>query len=97
MTGDLLKVFDAVYNCRAKWHNLCVMLGISDDDLSAINEQSNDPGACLREGLTRWLKGDNNTEKASWRILVDAVANSSGGNDLTLAMAIAEEHKGMIV
>ena len=73
------------------------MLGISDDDLSAIKEQSDDPGACLREGLTRFLKGGNNTEKASWRILVDAVTDSSGGNDLALAMAIAEEHKGIIV
>ena len=90
-------MFDAVHNCRAKWRNLCLILGISDDDLSAIKkEQSDDSDDCLLEGLTRWLKGGYDTEKhgpPTWRRLVDAVANSAGGDDHALALDIAEEHK----
>ena len=48
-------------------------------------------GVCLREGLCLWLRGKG----ATWRILVDAVANTSGGNNLALALELAEKHKGM--
>ena len=91
-------MFDAVYNCRAKWCNLCLILGISADDLSAIKKEQSDDS--LREGLTRWLRGDYDTKKygrPTWRSLVDAVANSSGGDDHTLALDIAEKHKGKLM
>ena len=100
MIGDLSKVFDAVYNCRAKWRNLCLTLGISDNDLSAIEEQSDDPGVCLRKGLNCWLKEAYDTKEhgqPTWRGLVDALANSSGGDDHCVAMDIAKEHRGMII
>ena len=97
MTGDLSEVFDAVHDCRAKWRNLCLILGISDDDLSAIEQKRSDgPDACLRDGLKSWLKEDYDTERhgpPTWRNLVDAVANSSGGDDHALALDIAEKHK----
>ena len=94
-------MFDAVHNCRAKWRNLCLILGGSDDDLSAIEQKrSDDPDACLCEGLSRWLKGGNNTEKhgpPTWRRLVDAVANSAGGDDHALALDIAVKYKGKLM
>ena len=63
------------------------------NDLSAIRrEHGRDTAACLREGLCLWLQSG----KATWRVLVDTVANSSGGNDLTLALEIARKHEGMI-
>ena len=78
-----------------------MILGISDDDLSAIEQKRcDDPGACLREGLTRWLKEGYNTEKhgpPTWRRLVDAVANSAGGDDHSLALDIAKEHKSKLM
>ena len=91
-------MFSAVYNCRAKWHNLCLILGVSNDDLSAIkNDQSDSSDDCLREGLDRWLRGgDYDTKKhgrPTWRSLVEAVANPAGGDDHALAMDIAEKHK----
>ena len=96
-----MEVFDAVYNCRAKWRNLCLILGISADDLSAIwKEQSGDADACLQEGLTCWLKEGYDTDKhhpPSWRWLVDAVANSAGGDNHALALDIAENHKGKLM
>ena len=71
-------------------------LQLSCDHLSAIaKEHGGDTSACLREGLTLWLHGDYDTARhgpPTWRKLVDAVANSSGGNDLTLALEIAQNH-----
>ena len=96
--SDLFDVYDAVHECRVNWHNLCLALRISDNDLSAINrEQSGDTEACLRKGLSCWLQGDYDVGKhgpPSWRMLVDAVANSTGGNDHKLALDIAELHEG---
>ena len=91
-------VYDAIFGCRANWQNLCLALWISADDVSAIaRKHSGEPDACLREGLTRWLRGDYDTEKhgrPTWRRLVDAVAISSGGDNHALALDIAKEHKG---
>ena len=62
------------------------------DDLSTIRrEHGGNTAACLCEGLILWLQG----EGATWRVLIDAVANTSGGNDLTLALKIAKNHEGM--
>ena len=64
------------------------------DDLSAIRmEYGGDTAVCLREGLCLWLQG----EGATWRALVDAVANTSGGNNLALALEIARKHEGMAI
>ena len=88
----MFEVYDAVLGCRNRWFDLCLALKRPHDDLSAIKrENSGDTTACLREGLFLWLQG----ERATWRMLVDAVANSSGGNDLTLALEIAKKHEGM--
>ena len=94
-------MFDAVYDCRAKWRNLCLILGISADDLSAIRkEQFGDTDACLQDGLTCWLKEGYDIEKhgpPTWRRLVDAVANSAGGDDHTLALDIAKKHESKLM
>ena len=92
-------MFDEVYDCRGKWRNLCLILGISCGDLSAIRkDQFGVTDDCLQEGLTCWLKGYD-TEKygpPTWRRLVDAVANSAGGDDHALALDIAGKHKSKL-
>ena len=94
----LFDVYDAVYDCRPKWRNLCLALRVSPVDLSAIDEKRHgDPDACLQDGLSLWLQGHYNTDTygpPSWRMLVDAVANSAGGDEHALAVEIAEKHKG---
>ena len=91
-------MFDAVHDCQAKWDTLCSSLGISPDVLSAIEkEHGYDTGVCLHRGLTHWLKRNYDTKKygpPTWRMLVAAVDNSSGGNDSALALDIAEKHRG---
>lgn len=87
----MFEVCDAVFDCRKCWFDLCLALRLSYDDLSAIRrEHGGDTAACLREGLCLWLQ----SEKATWRALVDTMANSSGGNDLTLALEITRKHGG---
>ena len=89
-------MYDAVSKCRSTWYNLCLALRVSDDDLSAIKkEQASDIDACLCKGLSLWLKGGYDMEKygpPTWRVLVDAVANSSGGNNYALALKIADQY-----
>ena len=89
----MFEVRDTVHACRMRWFDLCLALGLSYSDLSAIRSSENggDTAVYLREGLCLWLRGG----KATWRMLVDAVANSTGGNDLTLALDIAKKHEGM--
>ena len=91
-------MYDAVFDCRAKWNNLCLALRISHDDLSAVEEKRHgNVVACLRDGLSLWLQGCYNKVKygpPTWRMLVDAVANSAGGDDHSLALEIAEKHRG---
>ena len=70
--SDLFDMYDAVHGCRVNWHNLCLALRISDNDLSATNrEQPGDTEACLREGFSCWLRGYYDVGKhgsPSWRI-----------------------------
>ena len=90
-------VLRAVFNCRNNWFHLCLDLQVSPDDLSSIEERGGDPGTCLHRGLTHWLQGDYDTEKhgsPTWRMLVAAVDNPSGGNDSALASDIAKKHQG---
>ena len=91
-------MYDAVFDCRAKWNNLCLALRISPGDLSAVEEKRHgDVVACLRDGLSLWLQGCYDKVKygpPTWRMLVDAVANSAGGDDHSLALEIAKEHRG---
>ena len=93
----MFDVYDAVSHCRRNCFDLCLALRVSPDDLSAIDkEHGGDTGTCLRKGLTHWLQGDYDTEKhgsPTWRMLVAAVDNSSGGNDSALALDIAEKHQ----
>ena len=90
----LREVFDAVHSCHTNWRNLCLVLGISDDDLAAIEQSRIAQGSddCLREGLSRWLRGGYG--RPTWRKVVDAVANSAGGDYYALALDIAEKYKG---
>ena len=90
----MFEVYDAAYACRMHWFDLCLALQIPYNDLSAIRrDYGGDTGVCLREGICIWLQGG----EATWRILVDAVANSCGGKDAKLAIEIARKHEGMPV
>ena len=91
-------MYDAVFDSRKKWFDLCLALRVSVDELAAIDlNHHGDPSACLRQGLTHWLQGHYDVKKygpPTWRLLVDAVANSAGGDDYALAWEIKRCHEG---
>ena len=56
-----------------------------------------DPSACLRTVIVLWLQREYDVEQygpPSWRALVEAVADPTGGNDTHLAESIAEKYRG---
>ena len=90
---DLRNVYRAVYPCHHNWYKLCLDLGVSDCDLSAIDLGPGETDTKLRKGLGIWLKGIYSYGQPTWSVLVNAVANSSGGNNQELALKIADQHK----
>ena len=91
-------MYDEVRPVSSKWFQFCCCLGILASRLDAINRtQNGDCDLCLFNGLKEWLQRNYNTEKhgsPTWRKLVAAVDNSSGGNNHVLAQEVAKKHKG---
>ena len=91
------QVFTSVCSLCAKWHDLCLTLGLPPSKVSTIREEHTcDTKACLREGLINWLQGNYNIKQyglPTWRNLVKAVDHPAGGNNHALALKIAKEHK----
>ena len=74
---------------------MCLALRLSDADIIA-SKWRDDPKDCFREVLKQWLKKCYNTQKhgpPTWRKLVEAVANSNGGDNPALAEAMAGKHQ----
>ena len=60
-------------------------------------KHSNKPEECLLAVVEEWLKGLHNVQKyghPSWRVLVKAVADTTGGANPALAHSIAAKHSG---
>ena len=95
---DLGDVIDEVESLAGRWESMCIRLGLLSSDKEAIaKEYHHNSMDCLREMLAKWLKMSYNTQKhgpPSWRKMVAAVANSTGGDNPALAKAIAENHQG---
>jgi hypothetical protein len=94
---NLFLVFDALLPASAKWPKLCCYLGLRASLLDAIEKNHpRDVDDCLFEGLKQWVLKNYDTTKhglPSWRNLVAAVDDSSGGQNHGLALKIAEKHK----
>ena len=91
-------VFDALLPISSRWLRLCCSLGLRASLVDTIKK--NNPGdveECLFEGLQHWVLKNYDTTKhglPSWRRLVEAVDDSSGGHNHALALEITEKHKG---
>ena len=95
--GGLRTVYDVVLPVSSKWYRFCISLGLRASRLDSIAKNNpNSTDDCLLDGLKDWVKKNYETEKhghPTWRKLVEAVDNSSGGENHALALEIAEEHK----
>ena len=95
---DLSLVFDALLPISVKWSKIFCCLGLLASLLDTIKK--NHPGDVeeyLFEGLQQWVQRNYNIEKhglPTWRNLVAAIDNSSGGHNHALALEIAKQHQG---
>lgn len=94
---DYFDVFTSVATLCAKWHDLCLALGLPPSLVSSIKrDHTGDSNGCLREGLISWLQRSYNVDKRglpTWRKLVEAVDHPAGGHNHALALKIAEQYK----
>ena len=93
---DIHDVYDAVHNLCARWSDLCFALKLPPAEEETIAETyRGNPRRCLREVLLKWLRRSYEFQKyghPSWRNLVRAVGDPSGGNDYALAETIGNKH-----
>ena len=95
---DLSDTIRELTDVAAKWRSIGIFLGVRDSWLEAI--QGNNPQDCLRQTLATWLRRNYNVKRfgePTWVRLVEAVNDSSGGGNPSLAMEIARGHGGILV
>ena len=78
------------------WQGLATGLGLSPAHVREIDlANRGDPSRCLDGVIEKWLNQDYNYNKfgePSWKKLVAAVADSSGGKNTALARKIGQKH-----
>ena len=98
---DTLSVYREVVDLAGSWSNMCLVLGLRPSDQSAIEAaHPGNPHKCLQAVVVKWLlKGYNYQRFGSptWRMLVEAVGDPAGGDNVALAETIAKKHPGMHV
>ena len=92
---DILKALEPV---AARYPMFLGILGLPGDRISRIDTMHRgDPEKCLRDGIICLLKENYDIDEhglLTWRRLVEAVADTAGGDDHSLARRIAAEHRG---
>ena len=94
---DLAAARRELKDVEARWKGIGLELGIRVLRLDAIETEATECMERLTKMLTMWLRLDYSFEKyqrPSWRRLVEAVAQPTGGGNPCLAMEIAQRHQG---
>ena len=52
-------MLNKLWSAKSKWYNIGLGLGLSADELDSIDQKGREPGDCLREVLSHWLKKRN--------------------------------------
>ena len=96
---DTRDVYRDVIGLAGRWSGMCLALGLLPSDQSTIAAtHPGNPHDCLQAVVVQWLqKGYNYLRYGppTWRMLVEAVGDSAGGNNSTLAESLAKKHPGM--
>ena len=94
-------VYSEVVDLAGSWSSICQALRLLPSDQSAIEAaHPGNPHKCLQAVVVKWLQKSYNYQKfgsPTWRMLVEAVGDPAGGNNVTLAETIAKKHPGMHV
>ena len=81
-----------------RWSSLCLTLGMLPSDRSKIEAaHRGNPHGCLQAVVVKWLQKGYNYRRfgpPTWRMLVEAVGDPAGGNNIALAETIAKKHPG---
>ena len=88
-------IIQLLRNETAYCYKIGTWLKFTTSQLDAIKTQSADHADAMGRIITSWLKGNYNTEMfgpPTWKMLVEAVGASSGGNNKALANKIAKDH-----
>ena len=93
-------VYSEVIGLAGRWQGMCFALRLMPSDESAINTMyPGNPNDCLRAVLTKWLQKGYDYQKhgpPTWGMLVKAVADPAGGDNIALAEEIARNHQGIV-
>ena len=95
---DLFEVNSELVPVAPRWKTMGLALKLKPYVLDLIEENRTNVESRLLNVLTEWLNKAYNTARLgdpSWKLLVEAVAHSAGGNNRALAETIAKKHNGM--
>ena len=96
---DLSEILDILRGVTTKWYNIGTCLKLEASLLDEIERETPDHSKGLKV-ISNWLLKNYNVAKfgePNWKRLVEAVAASSGGNNIALAMKIAAGHQGIYI
>ena len=68
---DFIKIYEKLFEARAKWYNLGLALGLDTGTLDSIKHNNKECEDCLREAL----KQRDNTTKLTWTEIIKALRN----------------------
>ena len=87
-----------VHYLAPRWSDICCALNLPHEETIRKETQGDDIARCFRMVLRKWLQKSYNYQRwgcPTWRMLVEAVGDPAGGNNLALAETIAKKHLGM--
>ena len=96
---DTYDVYSEVIGLAGRWSNMCLALRLLPSDRSKIEAtHPGNPDQCLEAVIVKWLQKCYNYQKfgsPTWKMVVKAVGDPAGGNNIALAETIAKKHPGM--
>ena len=97
---DTRDVYREVIGLAGRWSGMCLALGLLPSDRSTIEAaHRGNPHDCLQAVVVKWLQKGYDYQRygpPTWQMLVEAVGDPIGGNNLALAEAIAKKHQGRL-
>ena len=85
--NDLATLTEKLHRISANWKPFGLQLGVDTGTLNNIQYEFRNPGDCLRETLTHWLKAHH---EPTWNAVIQALWSSSV-NEKQLASSLKTE------
>lgn len=92
---DLGDILSYLKDAQARCYHIGSALGLKQDILDTIKQESTDHAEALTKIITNWLRKNYNFDRfgePTWKRLAEAMNSSVGGGNTALAMEIVEDH-----